>query len=253
MERFIDVIAPASFWGFWVKSLVLVSAYTAFDFMIRGTLTSQFDMTSNANHLVTFLIGAPFALFVMWIMSLQRDLKERLTVMSRTDSLTGLSNRTCFLSRAAKQIETGKQAGLLMIDLDHFKKINDTYGHYCGDLALRHVAEHLRQATRDTDIVGRLGGEEFAVLLPETSAHEARQIADRICTPIHMSSTEKNRADTIRIEVTMSVGGVMTLPDEQLVSLLSHADEAMYQAKNTGRARVVFHELDQYPAVASVQ
>ncbi len=165
-----------------------------------------------------------------------------LRAMALTDALTGLANRRHFEERGGDELiarqKTDKTLALLMIDIDHFKAINDTYGHPVGDEVLKAVASRCRGALRETDLIARLGGEEFVVLLPDTDRDEAIFIAERLreaigCIPVI--------AGTNIIEVRASLGGAMagTSPDT-LDTLLDCADAALYRAKGTGRNRVVF-------------
>ncbi|WP_281981321.1 GGDEF domain-containing protein [Thalassorhabdomicrobium marinisediminis] len=242
MEKLVDVIAPTNLTNFLVKSFILVSVYTATHVTVTQAVATRVDDTLHMQVLLTFLIGAPFSLFVMSIMSVQRRLKSRLRRLAETDALTGLRNRAQFLKVAATHLGGDQPVAALMIDLDHFKAINDRYGHYVGDLTLQQVARHLQTSVRASDIVGRLGGEEFAVVLPNTTVETAQHVAKRICRPVRVQITDADGKPQGALEVTMSVGGVMNLPGKSLIDLLKQADDAMYQAKHSGRARVVFYD-----------
>jgi diguanylate cyclase (GGDEF)-like protein len=126
----------------------------------------------------------------------------------------------------------------MMIDIDYFKKINDTYGHAAGDEALRKLADQIRQALRTTDILGRYGGEEFVVLMPETDLASGHKIAERL---LHMVRELNIRSDKTEFGITISVGlaeqsqaNAQTLDD-----LIDQADKALYTAKQSGRNQVV--------------
>lgn len=132
LEKIADWVAPRSRLGLFVKAAILVGCFTAVDYLISG-LASRFTARSElASILVTYLIGAPFGLFVMAIMIVQRQLKDRLRYMSETEPLTGLPNRAAFFEKANVTINNGKPHAVLMVDIDNFKTINDTYGHYAG-------------------------------------------------------------------------------------------------------------------------
>jgi diguanylate cyclase (GGDEF)-like protein len=123
-----------------------------------------------------------------------------------------------------------------MMDIDHFKKINDTFGHALGDAALRAAAEALRQAARRADTAGRLGGEEFALLLPETTIDRARVVAERIRRDVEALTVQHGNTP---IRFTCSIGVAELTPDvNDLDGLLRGADEALYRAKAEGRNRV---------------
>jgi diguanylate cyclase (GGDEF)-like protein len=167
-------------------------------------------------------------------------------VAARTDSKTGLVDATFWhdvaereLARARRLVST---VGVLILDLDHFKQINDVYGHLAGDRVLRAVADALKHSVRSYDLVGRFGGEEFAVLLPGVSTDEVRATAERIrleIASLHIAVVDRLGQDRVISGLTASVGAAV-FPDTatELSPLLLAADEALYQAKNNGRDRV---------------
>lgn len=168
----------------------------------------------------------------------QREL-ERLT---RQDGLTGLFNRNTFVELSRRELDRAKRQGsattILLLDLDHFKRVNDTWGHPAGDAVLRHVATLASTTVRSTDLVGRLGGEEFIVLLPNTSAEAGRKLAEKVrqrleSTPVQWEKTT--------IAVTASFGLANTTVEEKrdFDTLYTEADKALYLAKQRGRNRVV--------------
>ena len=244
LEKIVDWVAPRSRLGLFVKAAILVGCFTAVDYLISG-LVSRFTAESElVAILVTYLIGAPFGLFVMAIMIVQRQLKDRLQYMSETDPLTGLPNRAAFFAKANVMINNGKPHAVLMVDIDNFKSINDTYGHYAGDLALAQIGSHLRKTLRSEDIVGRIGGEEFAILLHNIERPAVAQLANKICDTITIQSRRASDHQMQSFKVTMSIGSVIASPAHKLVDLMRFADEALYQAKANGRNRVIFHEFE---------
>ena len=173
----------------------------------------------------------------------QREMFER-TVR---DSLTGLYNRAYFLAQFGALADRSGVKGLgvavLMLDIDHFKRINDHHGHEVGDAVLREVANVLRQATRSDDLVARYGGEEFVIALPVAAPDSATERAERLRT---MLSSRRILAVGTPLRVTASIGLAFTPADRprSVASLLGTADRGLYQAKNSGRDRTVFsHEL----------
>lgn len=167
-------------------------------------------------------------------------------VAARTDSKTGLVDATFWHDVAGREIERARRllstVGVLILDLDHFKLINDTYGHLAGDKVLRAVADALKHSVRSYDLVGRFGGEEFAVLLPGCSTEEVRVTAERIrfeIASLHMACVDRSGKDRVISGLTASVGAAV-FPDAatELSPLLLAADEALYQAKDAGRDRV---------------
>jgi diguanylate cyclase (GGDEF)-like protein/PAS domain S-box-containing protein len=175
-----------------------------------------------------------------------RDMTERERLfrevqrLSTTDPLTGLSNRRHF--GAAAQLEVlrarryGRPLAAVMVDLDHFKRVNDTHGHAAGDRVLVEVSGICLGLARKTDLKARLGGEEFCLLLPETTAESARVLAERLRTDIESLPFD---AEGRPFRVTASVGIAGYAPGEELEELLGRADRALYEAKESGRNRVV--------------
>ncbi|MBI4788310.1 MAG: diguanylate cyclase [Chloroflexi bacterium] len=168
-------------------------------------------------------------------------LYEQVQHLAVADSLTGISNRRHFFNLAERAVSTARRykhpISAIMIDLDHFKQINDRYGHATGDQALRTVAEACRRHIRSVDILGRYGGEEFTILLPETNIAKARQVAERLRQSIADTPLESPQGP---IRLAASVG-VATSSDSKLdlLALLNHADQAMYGAKRAGGNAVV--------------
>ena len=167
----------------------------------------------------------------------QRDL-ERLT---RLDGLTGLFNRNTFVELTAQEFDRAQRQGndtaILLLDLDHFKLVNDTWGHPAGDAVLRNVANAMRAAVRSTDLVGRLGGEEFVVLLPGTSVVAARMLAEKLRVRLQNSPTPwENGAITCTASIGMA--GTTAKEKRNFDSLYNEADKALYMAKMRGRNRV---------------
>ncbi|MBI4968679.1 MAG: diguanylate cyclase [Rhodospirillales bacterium] len=170
----------------------------------------------------------------------KRLLKE-LEAQARTDALTGLANRRHFLERAEVELARAQRYGgplsVFMLDLDYFKRINDTHGHKVGDLVLCRMAQIFATTLREIDLPGRMGGEEFAVLLPETDAESARAVAERLRATIAEAKVVLDQG--LPIDFTASIGVATAKgPDGNIDMLLSKADKALYEAKNQGRNRV---------------
>jgi len=164
---------------------------------------------------------------------------EQMEKMAITDGLTGVLNHRTFQTRTDEALAQAKRYGrhcsIVLVDVDHFKSVNDTHGHPAGDRVLQGVARILKQQARDTDIVARYGGEEFAILMPETDARGARVIAERIreCVGSSPFSTE---VGTLKVTVSL---GLATCPADgtEKKQLIDLADQALYQAKRQGRNR----------------
>ncbi|MBZ8180232.1 diguanylate cyclase [Oscillatoria salina] len=177
------------------------------------------------------------------VLEQQKHLIAKLEKLATTDPLTGILNRRHFLNIATKELSRYHRYNcgfsLLMLDLDHFKRINDTYGHSIGDEVLKAMTEAVLKSLRKADSFGRFGGEEFAILLPETNLETAREVAERIRQTItKLTITPPNQL----VQITVSIGvTTCKMKDESLEVLLQRADKALYQAKNLGRDRVVTH------------
>ncbi|MFZ2853366.1 MAG: diguanylate cyclase [Rhodocyclaceae bacterium] len=165
---------------------------------------------------------------------------EELKRLATIDMLTGLNNRGHFIEGAEAELRRAdrfdRDLTVLMLDIDFFKRINDGYGHAAGDEALRVFSRILKRETREIDLLGRLGGEEFAVLLPETSPGDGMQVAERIRAAIEQSSFSFQ--GSVPIIFTVSLGASFLQAGDRLDNLLARADEALYRAKHGGRNRV---------------
>ena len=169
-------------------------------------------------------------------------LEEELRLQATTDGLTGIFNRRHFLMRAEEELQRMRRYGgscaLLMVDIDHFKEVNDNFGHDSGDVVLKLVANLCREAMRATDILGRVGGEEFAILLLEASVQEAVRVANRLRQSIQDTVFRTDNQHLIRLQASIGLAEHFTTI-ESLNELMVRADKALYRAKNEGRNRVV--------------
>lgn len=157
--------------------------------------------------------------------------------LAKTDSLTGLLNRRSLFEVAAAEFSRAQRyeraLSVLMLDIDHFKSINDTYGHQVGDLVIQEVSAVLKEILRDTDSVGRYGGEEFAVILPETTLEQASEVAERIRCRINGHAFASNLKD---LPITVSLGiATSEVGTDKIDEMFKQADKALYQAKANGR------------------
>jgi diguanylate cyclase (GGDEF)-like protein len=171
---------------------------------------------------------------------LEKELGLELEKLAFTDSLTGISNRRDFMVHANAELERHRRHDrpftLLLLDLDYFKRINDRYGHEVGDQVLKEFAQVLRNQVRGLDVTARLGGEEFAILLPETLSGGAVEVAARIQAQTRQMRFGPDGEGTC----TVSIGLAGVWPDDEGVEdILKRTDEAMYRAKAEGRDRMV--------------
>jgi diguanylate cyclase (GGDEF)-like protein len=166
-----------------------------------------------------------------------REEKITLQITSITDGLTGVYNRTYTLERFEQEVSAAKRyrkkLSVIMFDLDHFKRVNDFHGHQIGDSVLQRVAQIFHYTMRDSDLIGRYGGEEFLIVLPETDCSEAAHVAERI-----RKDVEAQEWSEPRLQVTIS-GGVAEYSGGNAEQLIRRADSLMYQAKQLGRNRIV--------------
>jgi diguanylate cyclase (GGDEF)-like protein/PAS domain S-box-containing protein len=184
----------------------------------------------------------------------RRKLEAELRELAATDMLTGIPNRRAFIARLEEEHARirrfpQQQAAVLMLDLDNFKKINDTHGHPAGDSVLRHVAELISTRIRAVDACGRLGGEEFSILLTGAALPAAAEFADRLRRAIAGSPTLH---EGLSLAVTVSVGvAALRAEDEGADAALLRADRALYRAKESGRDRIEVDDVTQQPRPAA--
>lgn len=174
--------------------------------------------------------------------------RDELRAEAITDELTGLMNRRGIVERIQHELaliaRDGRDLSVLMVDIDHFKAVNDAHGHAIGDEVLRDVSSRMRRQLRAYDDIGRLGGEEFAVLLPECGAAGAMAVAERIRRSVG-SDAVKTSAAAVQVTVSIGIAGVDRLDDYKPEQVLAQADRALYVAKSAGRNRV---EMDRSPS-----
>ena len=200
--------------------------------------TQQLDRLQERRHwqtLVTALILLPLLGLTFYQLGRSRKLRR----LAMTDELTGIHNRRQIQAKGEAMLAQARALrqpfSLLLIDIDHFKQINDGWGHHAGDRVLVAVANRIASELRSLDRVGRNGGEEFLVLLPDTALGEAGEVAERIRTRVAGLRVEELPADH---QIRVSIGCAEYRPGESLTDLVHRADEAMYRAKETGRDRV---------------
>ncbi len=181
--------------------------------------------------------GEPAILFSMNDISERKKLEAELFYQANTDSLTGLSNRRHFMFQAEQEVRRARRfsrdLSVIMMDLDHFKKINDMFGHATGDAVLEMLTRAGLESLRESDIMGRVGGEEFAIILPETGLVAAKEVAERLLA--HIAETPIKIKEK-SLHCTTSLGVAHLKPKESSIdNLLHRADQALYKAKKAGR------------------
>ena len=204
---------------------------------LQGDYVPDFNTGQEAAYLTGYLLMI-FNGFGFLLLCKQKD-DARMAHLASTDSLTGLPNRHAFLERAeSARLAAQRQRqplALMMIDIDHFKAINDRWGHASGDDALVVFAQTVRQSMREHETIGRLGGEEFALVLPATGIEAAVQAAERLRLAIRAATVITSGPS---YTMTVSIGVVVLDPNEDLGDALARADQALYAAKHAGRDRV---------------
>ncbi|MDD3437609.1 MAG: GGDEF domain-containing protein [Candidatus Gastranaerophilales bacterium] len=160
------------------------------------------------------------------------------------DALTGLNNRRQFETRLNQEIASVKRQNTplcsIMIDIDFFKKVNDTYGHIAGDCVLKTIANVIKRELRESDIASRYGGEEFSVLLPFTKIDEAYAVAERLRKAVEETSIEvqDEKDNTLKVSVTISLGVYEYRENDSPQEFYQKADKALYESKTTGRNKI---------------
>ncbi len=223
----------------------LVTGLTLVGFlMINPQLEQPYSPSAVATGVLAMLyLGVAFHAYVDRSMSYfkrMRDYNNQLQDMASHDPLTRVLNAGAYYRACDQQIHVSQRANqsfaVLFIDLDHFKSINDTYGHAVGDDVLRAVAQTLQSAVRRSDIVGRIGGEEFSVFLPNTHVQGAQQLAEALRLAIESIHID---VDGVRLKITASIGVAAKRYEQETMQVIQqHADQAMYEAKRGGRNRV---------------
>ncbi len=228
--------------------LVLLAAIAGTVLIGAGMLLSgpgaAFEIVLINRSMSTVLLWT-VALFALRHLYVSNSLLERLNRQANTDPLTGLYNRRYFFARVRNELQRfaryGDRFAIILIDADHFKRVNDTHGHGAGDATLRGIANACLETVRETDLVGRFGGEEFIVLLPHTDVDAAVVVAERIRKAMHDEAWTRDGV----VPVTLSLGVAEVGPQASTFdTLLKAADSALYAAKDAGRDCVaaVSHE-----------
>jgi len=170
----------------------------------------------------------------------RKTLESRLRERATLDPLTGCLNRSGFFRIARRELERGQAGmhpmGLLLLDVDHFKQINDCFGHQAGDRVLQALVAEMKRGLREEDLLGRYGGEEFIALLPGVDVDRLQHVAERLRENVESMRIPGDDGD---ISLTISLGGALRVSGEDIDRMIGRADKGLYRAKNTGRNRVV--------------
>lgn len=170
--------------------------------------------------------------------TVRKQMEAELVRLSNHDALTGLYNRRVLDERLAKDIQRANRykhsLSLFMIDIDHFKSVNDSYGHATGDLIIKGVSRIIEGSIREIDYSSRYGGEEFVVVLPETSLTDAEELAERLCSTVEEKSFEIKDGSNLSVTISIGVSGFIE-ESKSSEHLINQADSALYEAKDCGR------------------
>ncbi len=196
--------------------------------------------------IITAIVASPFLVIGMAIVTHMEQLHAQLANLAATDVLTDLPNRRAFIAAFQSAIETHETWHLLVIDVDHFKRVNDNFGHAVGDQALIRVAAHLRQHARMDDQIGRLGGEEFGMLVCNRAGADIAALGRRMTKPFSFDVPDNNNS----LSLSVSVGATPLQVSDTVETAFVRADRALYDAKSAGRARMVICEKLPEKAVA---
>jgi diguanylate cyclase (GGDEF)-like protein len=227
--------------GLWVTglSVILSLLATHVSFVIEGQVTYWSAMLSSL--IIPMVVVPPVYAYCAWLSWRLKGANDRLAFLAHQDPLTRLKNRRAFVEEATRLMQENRRHVLVMIDIDHFKRINDRLGHAGGDSALKHAAETLRRSAPEGALLARIGGEEFGLLVP--LPEDDGPLSFR-AVQVHVEAMRQQlRALPLItpqgiIHVTASFGLALSRPGEPLDALLGRADKAMYAAKDAGRNRL---------------
>lgn len=235
-------------WALW-GTLACIFISVPFSAVMFGDLGAEAQRRAIITSIILpAVLGGPLFLYVGARMRGLAIANLRLGLVARTDSLTACLNRGAFTSKVSLLLgqRPARTGALLIIDADNFKAINDLFGHYCGDEALTIIARSIRTILRAGDLVGRLGGEEFGVYLPDVDQASAHAVAERIRRSVNLAMFAP---DGQQRPLSVSIGGVAFKGPARFSELFHIADQRLYGAKQAGRNRVAIAHMDDHPEI----
>lgn len=247
-------LTRAAWAGVWRRTLGIIALSTLGSWVVSELIMFSLGQGMNDVGMVLALgmptvLGGPI-LFYLQIKSAQlSEANRRLETLASTDWLTGLLNRRSFTSQVGQALDRNGSGTLLVLDADHFKTINDRFGHERGDEVLQMLAGAIRDGVRENDFVGRLGGEEFGVFLHGAGFESAWQTAERIRTGVNSLFVT---SEGVAQRLSVSIGGAVSGAESSFSQLFRSADERLYSAKHAGRNRVELGGSLDHEAVAAL-
>jgi len=225
--------------------LLALLSWSMYSFYLWGSGTSLRKLTIEIVAMAICTLVAIINFFVAYSMAVLKEKEVKsLQNLVIVDELTTLYNKRYFLSKLHSEIVRARRykhiLAMIVIDIDHFKRCNDTYGHLCGDVILKNVATIIRDQIRVVDIACRFGGEEFAIICPETGIHEAKTIAERIRKCVEATKFTYAKKN-VAITITAGINQFDPLKPRSNMTLFHGADQALYYGKKSGRNRVVLY------------
>ncbi|NDV00804.1 GGDEF domain-containing protein [Pseudoroseicyclus tamaricis] len=230
LDRLVDLIAPRRRADFILRAASVMVVVNAVNVAVNVWVKGM-ESVPPLEYLVASTVAFPFIILALALLQRQRRLQEQLAALAMTDMLTGLPNRRGFEAAAART----PPAAVIVADIDHFKRINDSFGHAAGDSGLRQVSERLRTSLRPGEFVARIGGEEFGILITADEEERVAAIAARLVNPFSLDLG----GDLPGPELTLSCGVAYARDGDEVCKLVNSADRALYRAKSAGRARLV--------------
>ncbi len=241
IRNFLGMLAPRAFLDLVVKFVLFCLLIAFWHVVVRRYAFDDYGTPLYELLQEAICAGAPFVLLFLTGSWHQVLAISALTNRAYFDQLSGLLNRQTFLNRFQRALLKTDCGLLLLIDADHFKRVNDQYGHAVGDCCIEAIGHRLNWHLRDEDLAGRIGGEEFAVFLPNASEEHARAVATRLGQPVSFS----DRDGQTHLTVQLSIGATFTDNTKSLEQNFRNADDALYVAKNAGRAQLRFHDSSE--------
>jgi diguanylate cyclase (GGDEF)-like protein len=236
MRKILGHFAPQSLKGFIWKSALFCIAIFAWHLILSRVIIRDPDHSLTEIFLESLFVGAPFVFLFMFGSWNQVMAIRALTKRAYYDPLSKIFNRQTFISRLSRGLPKSHGGLLLLMDVDHFKRINDQHGHATGDRCIEAIGHRLNWHLRLEDIAGRIGGEEFAVFLPDVSKEHGKAVAIRLGQPVTFTVTSEGT----HLTVTLSIGAIWTDRNRPFEEQLIAADDALYVAKSLGRAQLRF-------------